>query len=126
MEIKRRWQRKCGYQYLNNVFWTWVYEARSQNIPIAGRLIQQKGIIVGGNAANGCGESAGEPDDTVADWSLRFHKVCNGHRYTPKDILSVNETVLYCSMYACTGLHIIKIIVKPRVDDHRSFTTTPM
>ena len=67
-------------------------------------------------------ESAGVPEDAVADRSLRFPRSA---MHSAKDVLSVDETVstvLDTCVPECTCYK----IVKPLVDDHPSFTTTPI
>ena len=128
VEIKRRWQegengkrkygkqRKCGYPDLDDAVWSWFCEARSRNIPMSGRLIQEKAAVLATaighddfTASNGwldrwktrhnvrCsvlnGESADVPEGAVADWSVRLPAICDG--YAAKDIFNADETGLF-------------------------------
>ena len=98
-----------------------------------GRLNQEKAALLGENAAKaglGCSvlnrESAGVPEDAVADRSLRFPAFCNALRKT----FSVWTKLLVCR-YACTGVHTLYNNQAPRgrpplFYDHPCFTTTPI
>ena len=132
VEIKRRWQegengkrkygkqRKCGYPDLDDAVWSWFCEARSRNIPMSGRLIQEKAAVLATaighddfTASNGwldrwktrhnvrCsvlnGESADVPEGAVADWSVRLPAICDG--YAAKDIFNADETGLFYRLY---------------------------
>ena len=111
VEIKRRRQRQatCGCQCLNDVFW----------------------ILVLANAANvSCsllnGESADVPEDICSGLVAAFRAVCNGYRYTPKAIFSMDDTVMHCRVWIRVLRSARYIIVKSLADDHPFYTTTPM
>ena len=99
------------------------------DIEMLGRLIQERDSIVVENVAVGglCSvlnrKSVGVPEDAVADMSLRFPAFCNalGEKY----VLSVGVTVSTL-LDTCVPESTCYKIVKPLVDDHPSFTTTPI
>ena len=86
-----------------------------------------------GNAANECcsvlnGESADVPEDIVHSGLVAaFPAVCNGYRYTPKAIFSVDDTecIAVCG-YVCPGVHMlynsqVDYYDKPLADGHPSY-----
>ena len=108
--------RKTGNEDLNSRIWEWFCEVRSRNIPISGKLIQEKAKwmaaelgMIDFRASNGWLESfkrrnnirfaviSGEANDvdadTVDDWIKRLPSICEG--YTSKDIFNADETGLY-------------------------------
>ena len=105
--------RRCLYPELNEKIFEWVSSARAKNIPITGRMIQEKAIILSTElgyddftASNGwlnrfqirhnikcsilSGESADVPTDVIEDWSKRLSDICSG--YDDKNIFNCDET----------------------------------
>lgn len=108
--------RKTEYDELNRLVWDWFCAARSKNIPVSGRLIQEKALLYAlemghdnFSASNGWlqsfqkrynirwaalnGEAAEVCQDTVDDWKQRLPALCEG--YQPQDIFNADETGLY-------------------------------
>ena len=127
-KIKDRWHsgiggerkymkaRKCLYTDINESVWEWFCQARARNIPLTGRLIQEKAVMFSMEtghddftASNGwldrwkkrfnvkcnvlSGESADVSEETVLEWKQRLPSLCEG--YNLKDIFNADETGLY-------------------------------
>ena len=55
-EIMKRWgskadvkyskPRTAGYKNIDEVMWEWFIRARAKNIPVSGRMIQKKSLIL--------------------------------------------------------------------------------
>jgi hypothetical protein len=109
-------KRKTVYEELNCFVWEWFCTARSKQLPVSGRLIQEKArmlaVSLGHNdftASNGwleawqrrfsvrlatlCGEAAAVCEDVVADWKKRLATITDG--YDLADIYNADETGLY-------------------------------
>lgn len=116
LEKKYAKVRKTGNEDLNLTMFEWFCEVRSRNIPITGKLIQEKarGLAVERGmhdfkASNGWLESfkrrnnirsaviSGEANDvdqsTVDDWTRCLSSICEG--YAPQNIFNADETGLY-------------------------------
>ena len=108
--------RKTGNEEINDTIWKWFCEVRSRNIPVTGKLIQEKARsvaserqIVDFRASNGWLEAfkrrnnirlaaiSGEGNDvdvnTVEDWKKRLPSICEG--YEPRNIFNADETGLF-------------------------------
>lgn len=108
--------RRTVYGDLNERVWEWFCVARSKNIPVSGKLIQEKAIIVSAElnyddfaASNGwlesfknrynitasvlSGESADVNLQTVDDWKKRLPTITEG--YNLCDIFNADETGLF-------------------------------
>ena len=108
--------RRTLYGNLNDHVWQWFCTAHSKNIPMTGRLIQEKATMlavamghVEFTASNGwldsfkkrhdikasvlSGEAADVSEDVVANWSQRIDTICAG--YEPKDIFNADETGVF-------------------------------
>jgi hypothetical protein len=108
--------RKCTYGDVNELVWEWFTIAQSKNIPITGRLIQEKALMLsqernedGFKASNGwleawrkrygvkscvlSGEAVEVSDDVICDWSARLPALCEG--YSSSDIFNADETGLF-------------------------------
>ncbi len=108
--------RKTDYDELNRLTWEWSCTARSKGVPVTGRLIQEKALMLSlemghddFTASNGwlqCfqkrhnirsavlhGEAASVSEDTVADWKQRLPSICEG--YELADIFNADETGLF-------------------------------
>ena len=127
-DILKRWEsgenverkyvkvRKCVYTDINDKLWDWFWDSRSRNIPLSGKMIHEKAIILsqelGHNdfmASNGwldrwpkrtivkcatlCGESGDVPQDVVDDWATRLPTLTEG--YALENIFNADETGLY-------------------------------
>ena len=108
--------RKVCYKKLDELVWEWFSVARSKNLPITGRMIQQQAITLSlplGHddfmASNGwldrwktrhkvkssvlSGEAADVNPETVDDWIKRLPTICDG--YKAEDIFNADETGLF-------------------------------
>ena len=108
--------RNCAFKDVNELVWKWFKIARSKNIPIAGRLVQEKALIFseernddGFKAANGwleawrkrysvkscvlSGEAADVSDDIIFDWSARLPSMCEG--YSLNNIFKADESGMF-------------------------------
>ena len=128
-EILRRWNtgakttqkyakaRRTTYSGLNELVWDWFCKARSKNIPITGRLIQEKAMMLSlelnhddftaslndwlesfqkrHNIAASLlsGEAADVPQDTVDQRQPRLASICEG--YDARNIFNADETGLF-------------------------------
>ena len=111
--IKRR---KTEYSDLNQQVWEWFCLARSNNVPITGKLLQEKALLLSVEmghddftASNGwlhsfqkrhnikqavlSGEAADVQQTTVDDWCQRLPTICEG--YDLKDIFNSDESALF-------------------------------
>ena len=108
--------RNCAFKDVNELVWEWFTIARSKNIPITGRLIQEKALMFseernedGFKASNGwleawrkrysvkscvlSGEAADVSDDIISDWSARLSSMCEG--YSLNNIFNADETGMF-------------------------------
>jgi hypothetical protein len=115
-DLKYVKRRKTTYEALNQLVWDWFCAARSKNVPISGKMIQEKAIILAlemghddFSASNGwleswktrhnvklavlSGESAGVNEETCQDWTKRLPGLIEG--YKPEDIFNADETGLF-------------------------------
>ncbi len=115
-DIMKRWEegersnvkyckpRTAGYCDLDKIMWEWFTRARSKNIPVSGKMIQEKALMYAAElghseltASNGwlarwqarhnvrmsilSGESGDDVDKSVVeDWSKRLDSVCAGYK----------------------------------------------
>ena len=109
-------RRKATYEEFNNLVWDWFCAARSKDLPVSGRLIQEKALTLSVEmghddftASNGWleswqkrhnvklaqlhGESGEVSEQTVADWTKRLPELTSG--YDQADIFNADETGLY-------------------------------
>ena len=127
--IRKRWEagesaacrkytkvRKTGYEELDKVVWEWFTRARAKNIPVSGRLIQERAMMYAAElglesfaGSNGwldkwqkrhcvrlavlSGEAADVDLTVVSDWGERLKTICKG--YPLRDIFNADETGLY-------------------------------
>ena len=127
-EIMRQWKdgdrsdkkysksRRPGYEDIDKVMWEWFTIARSKNIPVSGRMIQEKAQMYASElghtefcGSNGwlerwqkrhnvrlatlSGEAADVDPVVVDDWKKRLESICEG--YDLRDIFNADETGLY-------------------------------
>ena len=109
--------RKTGYKEIDEVVWEWFTGARTKNIPVIGKLIQERAIMYASelgidqfSGSNGwlekwqkchnvrmvvlSGEAADVDPTVVSDWSERLKTIlCQG--YALKDIFNADETGLF-------------------------------
>ena len=108
--------RRTMYGDLNEAVFEWFCAARSKNIPISGRLIQEKALLLSAQldlddfmASNGwleswtrrnnirlsalSGEAAEVNPTVVDDWKARLADICKG--YKMEDIYNADETGLF-------------------------------
>ena len=70
------------------------------------------------------GERVDMPEKHCSGLVAAFSAVCNGYRYTPKAIFSVDATVN--ALPYVGPIRVFRKIVKSLANDHPSYTTTPM
>lgn len=127
-DILKRWEsgersdkkyikpRTAGYEDLDKLVWEWFTTARSKNIPVSGRMIQEQALLYAAelghdefSGSNGwldrwqrrhnvrmstlSGEAADVSASIVEDWSRRLESVCRG--FLPRDIFNADETGLF-------------------------------
>ena len=115
LEAKYSKHRKVGYD-LDGLMWEWFTVARSKNIPVSGRMIQEWVIMsvkeIGHRAFTGSsgwlnrwlkrnnvhlrnlsGEAADVDATVVEDWKKWLQSICKG--YETKDIFNADETGLF-------------------------------
>jgi hypothetical protein len=108
--------RKTEYTAIDNAVWGWFLEARTKNIPVSGKLIQEKALCISMSlgvddfvASNGwlykwmqrrnvhqsclSGDRGEVSKETVDDWVKRLPILTEGYR--PEDIYNADETGLY-------------------------------
>ena len=116
LEKKYAKVRKTGNEDLNFTMFEWFCKVRSRNIPVTGKLIQEKARGLAAEcgmrdfkASNGWLDSfkrrnnirsaviSGEANDvdpsTVDDWTRCLPSICEG--YAPQNIFNADETGLY-------------------------------
>ena len=109
-------RRKTEYTDLNQLMWEWFSLARSHNVPITGRLLQEKALMLAVEmghdeftASNGwlhsfqkrhnikqavlSGEAADVQQTTVDEWCQRLPTIYQG--YALKDVFNADETCLF-------------------------------
>lgn len=109
-------RRRSPYEDLDIVVWEWFVRARSKNIPVSGRLLQERAkqysLELGYesfSASNGwlqrwqtrhnvrmavlSGEGADVDPTVVSDWKKRLETICEG--YELGDIFNADETGLF-------------------------------
>ena len=127
-ELMKRWEsgsradakyskpRTASYEDIDEVMWEWFTKARAKNIPVSGRMIQEKALMFAGEmghlgftASNGwlnrwqkrhnvrlatlSGEAADVSEETVEDWRKRLKSICEG--YSRANIFNADETGLF-------------------------------
>ena len=127
-DILKRWEsgersnkkyvnpRTAGYEDLDGLVWEWFTTARAKNIPVSGRMIQERARFYaaelsheGFTASNGwldrwqkrhnvrlatlSGEAADVNEEVVEDWGQRLESICRG--YQLRDIFNADETGLF-------------------------------
>ncbi len=127
-DIMKRWEegersnvkyckpRTAGYCDLDKIMWEWFTRARSKNIPVSGKTIQEKALMYAAELghseftdSNGwlarwqarhnvrmsilSGESGDVDKSVVEDWSKRLDSVCAGYKL--QDIFNADETGLF-------------------------------
>ena len=110
-------KRKCVHADIDDAVFKWFCDMRSRNIPLTGKLIQEKARMLASTsdftASNGwlqkwqerhqiksvtlSGESACVSNETVDEWSKRLKSICEG--YTPENIFNADETGLFFLVY---------------------------
>lgn len=108
--------KRSAYTDLNNLVWEWFYMARSKQIPVSGKLLQEKALMLSVEmghdnftASNGwlgsfkktyniktsalSGEAASVSEEAVTDWTHRLPALCDG--YSPSDVFNADETGLF-------------------------------
>lgn len=117
--------RRSGYEEVNRLVWDWFTGARARNMPVSGRMIQERARMyaaemgydnfTGSNGwldrwrkchdvhfASLCGEGADVDNVTVENWLKQLPTICTGCRQ--EDIFNADETGLFywalptCSM----------------------------
>jgi hypothetical protein len=112
-EGMRAKRQKTPYSEVNDKVWDWFLEARKKNIPITGKLIQEKAIMLSvelghndfvasngwldrwlkrNNVKSAClsGDRAEVSEEVVEDWKKRLPTLCDG--YEPCDIFNADES----------------------------------
>lgn len=108
--------RRCAYGDLNEKVYAWFCSARAKNLPVSGKLLQEKALLYSVemnhddySASNGwlyrfqkrynikcsvlSGEGADVSSEVVEDWEKRLSHMCEG--YALKDIFNADETGLF-------------------------------
>ena len=108
--------RKIGYKELDKVVWEWFTRARAKNIPVSGKLIQERTLMYTAELGHSSftasnswlekwqkrhnvrmtvvlGEAANVDLSVVSDWSGCLKSVCQGYALTV--IFNADETGLY-------------------------------
>ena len=126
--IKARWEagenrsrkttklRQSTHVSIDEQVWDWFVDARRRNIPVTGKLIQEKALLISmkeqledfqasdgwlrrwkdrHNVHLSClsGERADISEETVNDWKKRLPHLCEG--YQAENIFNADETGLY-------------------------------
>ncbi|KAI0211496.1 Isocitrate dehydrogenase [NADP] cytoplasmic [Lamellibrachia satsuma] len=109
-------EKKTMYEDLNSLVWEWFCTARSKELPVSGKLIQEKAMMLSlemghddFSASNRwlqawqkchnvkwaalCGKAAEVSQDIVADWTMCLPDLTTG--YALADIYNTDETGLY-------------------------------
>ena len=127
-DIMRKWEegerctakyskpRAVGYEDLDKIMWEWFIRARSKNIPVSGRMIQEKALMyaqelghLSFTGSNGwldkwqkrhnvrmavlSGEAGDVDEAVVEDWGKRLESLCDGYRL--EEIFNADETGLF-------------------------------
>ena len=115
-DMKYSKPRMAGYEDLDKIMWEWFTRARSKNISVSGRMVQEKALVYAKElghdsftASNGwldrwqkrhsvrmsvlSGESADVDSAVVEDWSKRLSSICSGYKL--EDIFNADETGLF-------------------------------
>lgn len=118
-------EKKCPYEEVNVKTWEWFCEARAKNIPVSGKLIQEKALMLSVeldhsefSASNGWLEKwrdrynvkfavlsgeRGEVDlSVVEDWKKRLPTLCDG--FLPCNIFNADESGLYYRAFPTKSL----------------------
>ena len=110
--------RTAGYEDLDRLVWEWFTTARAKDIPVSGRMIQERACLYtaelsheGFTASNGwlyrwqkrhnvrmatlSGEAADVNEEVVEDWDQRLESICRGYQLRGTCIFNADETGLF-------------------------------